>query len=50
MYILRYYHPIYRTTTTQIEACWHEALKEARSIKKIYNQPVEIFERKEVLN
>lgn len=49
MYVLRYFHPVMKTYNIQIEACWHLALKEARSIKEIYNQPVEIYERKEVI-
>lgn len=49
MYVLRYFHPVLRMYQIQIEACWHLALKEARSIRKIYGQPVEIYERKEVI-
>lgn len=49
MYVLRYFHPVMKKYNIQIEACWHLALKEARSIKEIYNQPVEIYERKEVI-
>lgn len=49
MYVLRYFHPVLRTYQIQIEGCWHLALKEARSINQIYKQPVEIYERKEVI-
>ena len=49
MYVLRFFNPVMETYNIQIEACWYHALKEARRIKEIYNQPVEIYERKEVI-
>lgn len=49
MYALRYWNPDTQQYNIQLEPCYVLAIKEARSIKAIFCQPVEIYERREVL-
>jgi|GEM_PF-5043663 len=49
MYMLRYFNCYLDEIDIETYPCWYEALKRARQVKEYYKQPVEIYERREVI-
>lgn len=49
MYMLRYFNIFTRKYNLEAYPCWFEALRRAKDIKRLMAQPVEIYERREVI-
>jgi len=49
MYMLRFFNRFTGKYDLEAYPCWYEALKRAKEVKEYYKQPVEIYERREVI-
>lgn len=49
MYMIRYFYPNIDEFNIECIPGWYEAIKRARAIKEYWKQPVEIYERREVI-
>jgi DNA-binding ferritin-like protein (Dps family) len=48
-YLIRCWNDYNQAYTIVREYTWHDALKRAREMKQAFNQPAEIYERREVI-
>ncbi len=49
MYMLRFFNKFTAKYDLEGYPCWFEALRRAKDLKRIMQQPVEIYERREVI-